>query len=114
MPPPLLWFRGTVLCYIGRRVEACEPIVCSLDRRACRCAQVPPPRMRPPVQSQELLQYLREQVKCKDREIFIVVTQEVGRVKGCYLEARSTPPRQASQQSVAATMREHPSRTGLR
>lgn len=64
--------------------------------------------------SQELLQYLREQVKCKDREIFIVVTQDVGRVKGCYLEARSTPPRQASQQTVAATTREHTSRTSLR
>lgn len=57
--------------------------------------------------SQELLQYLREQVKCKDREIFIVVTQEVGRVKGCYLEARATPPRQAPS-------REHPSRTSVR
>lgn len=44
--------------------------------------------------SSELLQYLREQVKCKDREIFVVVTQDVGRVKGCYQDARPTPPRQ--------------------
>ncbi|XP_075725453.1 josephin-1 isoform X1 [Rhipicephalus microplus] len=64
--------------------------------------------------SQELLQYLREQIKCKDREIFIVVTQDIGRVKGCYIEtSRETPPRQPSQQSVAPT-REHVSRTNLR
>ncbi|KAH7948735.1 hypothetical protein HPB49_001430 [Dermacentor silvarum] len=61
----------------------------------------------------ELLQYLREQIKCKDREIFIVVTQDIGRVKGCYIEtSKPTPPRQPSQQSMVP--REHTSRTNFR
>lgn len=48
----------------------------------------------------ELLRYLRDQVKCKDREIFIVVTQDVGRTKGCYLDPRTTPPQQTSRGSA--------------
>ncbi|XP_064477896.1 josephin-1-like isoform X2 [Ornithodoros turicata] len=48
----------------------------------------------------ELLRYLRDQVKCKDREIFIVVTQEVGRTKGCYFDSRTTPPQPAPSRSA--------------
>ncbi|KAM7295893.1 josephin-1 isoform X4 [Ixodes scapularis] len=66
----------------------------------------------------ELLQYLREQVKCKDREIFVVVTQEIGRVKGCYQDARSTPPRQQQQQAPpcerTAQCAQSPPRSGPR